>query len=83
MNTARPHLVDHAALLQALEERLAGAGLDVLPDEPRVDPRLARHPRVVLTPHMAGRTAEAATRYYGGAARAVLAVVRRSAGVVP
>ncbi|HEX7289594.1 MAG TPA: NAD(P)-dependent oxidoreductase [Conexibacter sp.] len=81
VNTSRPHLVDHEALLRALDERLAGAGLDVFPDEPRVDPRLLVHPRVVLTPHAAGRTAEAAARYYGHASRIALAAIRRSTRV--
>lgn len=80
VNTARPHLVDHDALLRALDARLAGAALDVLPHEPHVDPRLAAHPRVLLTPHLAGRTAEAAARYYGCAARAALEALARAAG---
>jgi phosphoglycerate dehydrogenase-like enzyme len=77
VNTARGYLVDQEALLRALDTGLAGAGLDVFPDEPRVDARLAAHPRVVLSPHSAGRTAEMAARYYGAAARAALEVVRR------
>jgi len=76
VNTARPHLVDHEALLRALGERLAGAALDVFPHEPHVDRRLRTHPRVLLSPHTAGRTAEAAQRYYGGAARAALAALQ-------
>jgi len=79
VNTARAHLVDHEALLHALDERLAGAALDVFPHEPHVDARLRAHPRVLLSPHAAGRTVEAAARYYGGAARAALAVVQRVA----
>ncbi|MBS1868368.1 MAG: C-terminal binding protein [Actinobacteria bacterium] len=81
VNTARAHLLDHEALLRALDERLAGAALDVFPDEPRVDPRLRAHPRVLLTPHAAGRTAEAAARYYGAAARAALETLERVAVV--
>jgi D-3-phosphoglycerate dehydrogenase len=62
VNTARGGLVDGAALLAALEEgALAGAALDVLEAEPPDDLgwRLARHPRVVATPHAAWYSEEA------------------------
>lgn len=54
INTARGAIVDNEALIAALQaDRLWGAGLDVFPEEPKVDPRLLAHPRVVLTPHIA------------------------------
>jgi D-3-phosphoglycerate dehydrogenase / 2-oxoglutarate reductase len=62
VNTARGGLVDTAALLAALDAgRLAGAALDVLETEPPDDLgwRLARHPRVVVTPHAAWYSEEA------------------------
>ena len=44
---------------EALEAgRLAGAGLDVYPDEPRVDERLIRHPNVMTLPHIGSATVE-------------------------
>jgi phosphoglycerate dehydrogenase-like enzyme len=61
VNTARGAVVDIAALLAALESgRLSAAGLDVLPTEPLdVTHPLARHPRVLLTPHSAFYSVEA------------------------
>ena len=54
INTARGAIVDQEALIAALQgDRLWGAGLDVFPQEPEVDPRLLEHPRVVVTPHIA------------------------------
>ena len=58
INAARGNLVDEAALLQALDTgRLAGCALDVgrAPDQ-MPSPELARHPRVVATPHIGGLT---------------------------
>lgn len=49
----RGGLVDESALLQALESgRLHGVGLDVFPDEPRINSELFEHPNVTLLPHM-------------------------------
>ena len=62
VNTARGGLVDGAALLAALDAgTLAGAALDVLEAEPpdELGWRLARHPRVVATPHAAWYSEEA------------------------
>ena len=62
VNTARGGLVDAAALLAALDAgALAGAALDVLEGEPpdELGWRLARHPRVVATPHAAWYSEEA------------------------
>lgn len=63
VNTARGGLVDEAALVRALEEGLiAGAGFDVLSEEPPAggNPLLAlRRPDFILTPHMAWASDEA------------------------
>jgi len=59
INTARGELIDQEALIAALESgHLAGAGLDVYPDEPNVDPRLIAHPNVMTLPHIGSATAE-------------------------
>jgi glycerate dehydrogenase len=66
INTARGALVDGAALAQALREgRLAGAGIDVLPQEPPTDgdPLLDPGiPNLILTPHIAWAAREARQR---------------------
>lgn len=60
INTARGAIVDEPALIEALEQgKLAGAGLDVYPDEPRINPRLSALPNVVLLPHIGSATHEA------------------------
>jgi D-3-phosphoglycerate dehydrogenase len=58
INAARGELVDDAALLEALDcGHLGGAALDVgrAPDQ-MPTPGLARHPRVIATPHIGGLT---------------------------
>lgn len=60
INTARGTVVDEAALLAALNEgRLAGAALDVFAEEPAINNALARHERVIATPHIAASTEDA------------------------
>lgn len=64
INTARGGVVDEAALIAALRAgRIAAAGIDVFDDEPPA----ADHPffgfdQVILTPHIAGLTAECGER---------------------
>lgn len=59
INTARGELIDQEALIAALKSgQLAGAGLDVYPEEPKVDRRLVQHPNVMTLPHIGSATAE-------------------------
>ncbi|KAF2117021.1 hypothetical protein BDV96DRAFT_490415 [Lophiotrema nucula] len=57
INTARGAIIDEAALKQALEGgKVARAGLDVLCNEPNVDPWFFDREDVVLQPHLGGLT---------------------------
>ncbi|MCL5971551.1 MAG: hydroxyacid dehydrogenase [Firmicutes bacterium] len=64
INTSRGGVVDENALLEAVScGRVAGAALDVRVHEPMTAHDLFRdEPRILLTPHIAGLTAEAGVR---------------------
>ena len=64
VNTARGGIVDETALAAALAEgKVGAAGLDVFDDEPpRKDHPLLAFDQVLLTPHIAGLTQQAAER---------------------
>jgi len=64
VNTARGGIVDEPALAELLRAgRLGGAALDVFGDEPLpAGSPLAQVPRLILTPHVAGVTAESNQR---------------------
>ena len=61
VNTGRGKVVDEPALIRALEAgQIAGAGLDVLEEEPpEPNNPLLKMPNVVVTPHMASYSNEA------------------------
>lgn len=59
VNTARGAVIDEAALVEALDEGLiAGAGLDVYEEEPKIHPGLVKNEKVMLLPHMGTWTSE-------------------------
>jgi D-3-phosphoglycerate dehydrogenase len=78
VNTARGGLVQLDAVLQALEDgRLAGVGLDVLPQEPPpADHPLLSHPRALLSPHVAWYSEESETELRRKAAYNVVSWAR-------
>ena len=64
INMGRGPVVDEAALIEALNAgKIAGAGLDVLEQEPPVpDNPLLKMNNVMFTPHIGGNTIEASMR---------------------
>ncbi len=63
VNCARGGIVNEQDLLDALESgKVARAALDVYSSEPPTDFRLAKHPKVVATPHLGASTEEAQTK---------------------
>jgi hydroxypyruvate reductase len=59
VNIARGSVVDEPVLLRYLQEKkIAGAGLDVFADEPRVPPEFFTLDNAVLFPHVASATVE-------------------------
>lgn len=85
INASRGPTVDEEALIAALKEnKIAGAGLDVLDQEPPApDNPLFSLDNVVLTPHIAGFTDEGKRRMGVTAAEDILRVFRGEKPIYP
>lgn len=81
VNTARGGLVDEAALLDAVRSgQVHSAGLDSFVVEPMTAPHpFHGEPRITLSPHIGGVTADAYVKMGVGAARNALAVLSNAA----
>ena len=76
INTARGPIVDETALANALDRtQLAGAALDVLPEEPPVRSPLFGRENVILTPHMSFYSVESLVELQTKAAEEVVRVL--------
>jgi glyoxylate reductase len=77
-------VVDEAALVQALAEGwIAGAGLDVFEDEPKVHPGLVGLSNVVLAPHIGSASADTRLHMANLAVDNCLAVLEGKAPLTP
>lgn len=87
INTGRGELIDYDALVKAIDEgHLAGAALDVFPDEPSGNSSweptafwshpVLKHEKIIVTPHLGASTTEAQERVAIDVAQQILAVLR-------
>ncbi|MBF6599369.1 MAG: phosphoglycerate dehydrogenase [Dehalococcoidia bacterium] len=78
INTARGDLVDLDALVRAVDEgRMAGAAVDVFPQEPpEMSAAVLHNDRIIVTPHLGASTTEAQERVAVDVAGQILAILR-------
>ena len=84
VNAARGPIVDEAALVRALKEGwIAGAGLDVFEEEPKIHPGLTPLPNAVLAPHIASASRDTRLAMATLAVRNCLAVLDGKPPITP
>lgn len=77
INTSRGAVIDEAALAEALHDKtIAGTGLDVFEEEPKIHPNLLAAPNCVMTPHIASATRKTRKAIGMLAADAIIAVLQ-------
>jgi glyoxylate reductase len=84
VNAARGPVVEEAALVRALQEGwIAGAGLDVFEEEPKVHPGLLSLTNVVMAPHIASASLDTRIAMATLAVRNCLAVLDGKPPITP
>lgn len=84
VNAARGPIVDETALVKALSEGwIAGAGLDVFEEEPKIHPGLLPLKNVVLAPHIASASLDTRLAMATLAVRNCLAVLDGKPAITP
>lgn len=84
VNASRGPVVDEAALVRALQEGwIAGAGLDVFEEEPKIHPGLIPLTNVVLAPHIASASSDTRVAMATLAVRNCLAVLEGKPPLTP
>src|SRR5881296_4380506 len=84
VNAARGPIVDEAALARALKEGwIAGAGLDVFEEEPKIHPGLLSLTNVTLAPHIASASLDTRLAMATLAVRNCLAVLEGKPPITP
>ncbi len=77
INISRGPVVDEAALAEALHNNIiAGAGIDVFENEPKVHPDLLKAPNCILLPHIASATFETRQSIGMLASKAIVSVLK-------
>ncbi len=77
INTARGGLIDDEALVKAIrEKRVAGAAIDVFPEEPATSSVLFESDSIIVTPHLGASTAEAQVMVARDIATQIIDVLR-------
>ena len=84
VNAARGPIVDEAALARALQEGwIAGAGLDVFEEEPKIHPALLSLTNVTLAPHIASASRDTRLAMANLAVRNCVAVLEGKPPITP